>query len=343
MVVYLVIIFILIIWKSKYYITCINREYISKESSYAVKGIFILLILASHFSQYIPEYSKYVDLLYWNVRMYLGQLVVTMFLFYSGYGVLKSSISKGIKYIHSFPKKRILSTLFVYDLSQLIFFSMQVLLGKHYTTKDYFLSMVAWKSFGNDNWYIFAIVNLYIISWITFVIYKDPKRQVLLISICTIGFIQFMMLTGKGSHWYNTLICFPAGAVYSLQEEKIVSILKKNSVYFFFFLITIIVFIFLHKYWKKSVIIYGLVSLLFVMIILLITLKMQVRNKLLIYCGKHLQGLFLIHKIPMALLKELGVISKNIYFSFSVCVIVTFGLEYLFNKAILSLKDNKIE
>lgn len=40
-----------------------------------------------------------------------GQLIVVMFLFYSGYGVMESVRSKGTAYIKSIPFKRVLSTL----------------------------------------------------------------------------------------------------------------------------------------------------------------------------------------------------------------------------------------
>ena len=66
----------------------------------------------SHFILYkIPLQKNWIDSVGVKFITKLEQLMVTMFLFYSGYGVMESIKRKGDDYIKSFPKKRILTTL----------------------------------------------------------------------------------------------------------------------------------------------------------------------------------------------------------------------------------------
>lgn len=66
-----------------------NNDYLSKDNSNCIKGIFVLIVFYSHLATYFePLYSK--DFLMLNFRNFLGQLMVAPFLFYSGYGVYES-------------------------------------------------------------------------------------------------------------------------------------------------------------------------------------------------------------------------------------------------------------
>lgn len=334
MIVYILIILILIFSKSHIELSGINQEYISKDTTDAIKGIFILLIFASHFSYYIPSYTNLPDILYWNIRVYLGQCVVAMFLFYSGYGVMKSAANKGKEYVDNFPKKRILKTLLIYDFSQIIFFIMQTMLGKKYMLKQCVLSLLAWTSLGNDNWYIFIILFLYLITYLALKKIKSPFWQTIFIGIGSIILIQVLMNAEKGRYWYNSIFCFTAGAAWSLAGQRVEKFLAKNKNYTLILFLLIMAFVGLHKIWDKHVVIYEMVVVLFALIIVLLSMKISIHNEFLKYCGKHLQGLFLLHRIPMILFGQISIIKQEKYLYFLLCIMTAFALEFLFNKMI---------
>ena len=60
------------------------RDYMSRESTASVNGIFILVVFVSHMKSYVvlPEVLR-------QATTGLGQLMVAMFLFYSGCGIHK--------------------------------------------------------------------------------------------------------------------------------------------------------------------------------------------------------------------------------------------------------------
>ena len=144
-----------------------NEAYLSKETTSTINGLFIALVFLSHFSQYSTYMSNYVG-------QRLGQLIVVMFLFYSGYGCMVQYMAKGRAYLQTFPKKRVLSTLVNFGIAVAIFVVVGLLLGKSFSIKQVALSFVCWDSVGNSNWYIFAILLCYLAFWLVFD--KPPSK-----------------------------------------------------------------------------------------------------------------------------------------------------------------------
>ena len=92
-------------------ITRRNDKYLDKNYTNIVKGFFLLFVFVRHFIQYkTPFSSTWYDTIGLKINSQLGQLIVTMFLFYSGYGIMESIKRKGNEYVNSIPKKRILPT-----------------------------------------------------------------------------------------------------------------------------------------------------------------------------------------------------------------------------------------
>lgn len=138
-----------------------NAAYINKDSTQVINGLFIWLVFLAHFAQYSPYVRNYVG-------QHLGQLIVVMFLFYSGYGCMMQYKAKGTDYLRNFHKRRILTTLVNFDVAVLLFVVVGLLLGKSYSLKQVALSFVCWDSVGNSNWYIFAIILCYAAFWLSF-------------------------------------------------------------------------------------------------------------------------------------------------------------------------------
>lgn len=139
----------------------IISDYLGREQCDSIKGVFILFVFFSHFMGYVGRVGGYV------IDTHLGQMMVTLFLFYSGYGVMESIKKKGDEYVKSMPKRRILTTLVNFDIAVLAFIALDLILGRPITIKLTLLSFVCWESVGNSNWYIFAIICCYIAAFVS--------------------------------------------------------------------------------------------------------------------------------------------------------------------------------
>lgn len=147
-------------------------DYIGKQQCDAIKGIFIIVVFSRHLWPYMVEAGYTVsntgDVLFTLLNSCIHQLLVVMFLFYSGYGVMESIGKKGSVYVNSIPKKRILATLLNFDIAVLVFLLLDILICKKLNMTDILLAFTGWTSLGNSNWYIFVILVCYLITWIGF-------------------------------------------------------------------------------------------------------------------------------------------------------------------------------
>lgn len=148
-----------------------HPDFLSKEKTDSIKGIFILIVFLSHISEYFAaagaDLSAWHDKLLFLIPKAFGQLMVVMFLFYSGYGVMESIKKKGIEYINRIPRKRVLNTLLNYDVAVVIFAATGLMIGNEASMSSFCLSLTAWDSVGNSNWYIFIILVCYLLTFLT--------------------------------------------------------------------------------------------------------------------------------------------------------------------------------
>ena len=101
-------------------------DYISVDKTMSIKGIFIIIVFFAHFNNYV-SYTAPSDVFYLEYFSKIGQCMVTLFLFYSGYGVMESIKKKNMSYIHKIPVTRILGTLFRFDIAILMFLFLKLI------------------------------------------------------------------------------------------------------------------------------------------------------------------------------------------------------------------------
>lgn len=95
-----------------------NTEYLSIENCNNIKGVFLLIIIVNHASQYLNlSTDNFYDNGWLVFIKFLGQMVVSMFMFYSGYGIMESIAKKKRKYILSMPYKRVFKTFINFDIA----------------------------------------------------------------------------------------------------------------------------------------------------------------------------------------------------------------------------------
>ena len=86
-----------------------HEDYMGREQTTSVKGILAVLILLSHMNGYV-QLGGTLDSIYLKIMTLIGQLMVTLFFFYSGYGITES-VRKNPEYPNTFFRKRFLKVL----------------------------------------------------------------------------------------------------------------------------------------------------------------------------------------------------------------------------------------
>ncbi len=291
--------------KCGFYSDCLGIE-----QANAIKGFFILMVFIGHSIQTIGNlgypFVKGIDILGKRIWSEFGQLIVVMFLFYSGYGVMESFQKKGQEYLRSFPQKRVLTTLLNFDIAVLLFVVLDLALGVELSLKQIGLSFLAWKSVGNSNWYIFIILFCYITAYLGLRLspYNNDKSSFLIFILALLGMLALSFK--KPAWWYDTLLCFSAGVFFSVYKDRISRFFHKN--YYVVLLASMGLFLLFHFMSLPDLrgLTHNFESVLFAIITVLFTMKVKTGNAVLMWLGMNVFPIYIYQRIPMIAIGNLA-------------------------------------
>ncbi len=315
-----------------------NKDYLGRSETAAVKGIFVALIVLSHYSQYITL-GTYDDA-YRIFQNHLNQMVVSMFWFYSGYGILESLRRKGKDYVRQFPVRRLLTVWLDFALAVCIYLVLYISESKPVSPKLVILSLVGWKSVGNSNWFMFATFILYICFFLAFIWVRDitdPKQiaaGLFFLTILSMAFVFWEMKMGQPKYCYNTVILFALGGWYSLFRRYVEKAVMRNELIYFgtaLCMVGVYLVSFRHR-WEYGIEGYTVWAVAFTLLLVMFTMKCSVRSNLLEWLGAYTFGVYILQRIPMNLLDRYGFTQSHKYFCFVLSFAATLFLAVLFKK-----------
>jgi len=318
-----------------FFITGFNKDYISKEQTSIINGIFVLTIFSTHFMGYIDDLTLF-DRLHLKLMGNIGQLMVTTFFFYSGYGIFESIKNKS-NYIKNYLKNRIFPLWFNLSIGVTLFLIMDLILKRNYPIRNILLSYVALETIGNSNWFIFTTFVLYAFVLIVF---NDKnlskighRNALILMAILSLVYVALGGMLLNNSIFVNTTLCFVSGMIYSYYKERIeVFIKNKYCLKVILSWLLFLLFFFLKKmlhFDNDNYFFYNLYSIIFVSSIVITSMKMSFKNKFYELLGKYVFWIYILQRIPMICLK--GKIDNN-YLYFITCFIITIVMSYVMNK-----------
>lgn len=314
-----------------------NQNYISKDDTLAIKGIFVALILISHGKQYLTLDGTY-DGAYVALQNHLNQMVVAMFMFYSGFGMMESVKRKQFAYIKTIPQKRFPNLLLTYDVAVLLFSIMDITLGKNVTLKNLFIALIGWNGIGNSSWYVFVILALYILTFFAFIPKRFSENKVVeficlvILSVLSMVLIFTLKKFDKPQFWFNTLILYAGGFWYSYFKDIIEKVLmKNNTTYFVAFAGVILVYVYSYLHRWDRLLFYTIWAFMFTALVVLITMKVSIKNSFLKFLGEHVFSIYILQRIPMIILANFGVNERHKYIFLIVSFTITFAMAVPFD------------
>lgn len=270
--------------------------------------------------------------------------MVVMFLMYSGYGIMESYKRNKDKYINSFIRKRLLKTLLHFELAVLLFWLVAWILDHEYAGNDYILSLTGWSSVGNSNWFVFDILILYIITYLCLTIanrYRFSNTKLISLLIGSTSIFMLFLIKTKEIWWWDTILSFPLGIVYSIYKDRIETFLKSQRNYLC--TLTGVILLFISFYYlgtEVKTIFSSVTSVIFALMLIMLTMRIAVGNKILYWLGVNAFSIYILQRIPMIIAHEYG-INENPVLFFAIICPCTLILAYLFSKT-TNLIDNKL-
>ena len=315
-----------------------NTDYLNKKNTAAINGIFVILVVFSHYSQY-AAFSGVYDAPYLALREHLGQMVVVTFWFYSGYGMMEAIRRKGDVYVRGILSK-FWKLLLRFDLAVLAFLVLGLALGREYTAQQILVSLIAYTNIGNSNWYIFDVLIEYLLMFAAFRLTSKLGRHsreagVVLFFLLTIGFVYTLIVCGLPRYYYDTVIIMPVGALYSEIRKGIEKRIMCSDIAFSLTAM-IVAGIYILSYFHRQD--YGIEgrtawALAFTSAVLLFTMKFRIYNPVLEWFGTHIFSVYILQRLPMMLLAKLGCIGDHKYISLAAVLAITIPLALIFEKA----------
>lgn len=300
-------------------------DYMSPQKTTAIKGIFVLFVLFSHMRQYIKlDLSLLADDSFQYIMSHVGQLMVVMFLYYSGYGIAQA-IERKKGYVSTLPKRRMFKVMLHFWIAVALFLLVGLLLGKHYPTKRVILSLLAWETVGNSAWFIFCIAALYLVTYASFTLLKKhPVAATALVTVLTAVYVLVMFkVKGVKDHWwYDTALCYPLGMWYSLAKKRIDRVLLKSGLRrlaasaIAFAVFSLLYTAFRDARNEERIIIFLFVAPALALVVTFVTMSLSIgNNKTLIWFGKRVFGIYMLQRIPMMLLAHWGIADSRYLFA----------------------------
>ena len=325
-----------------------HPDYMGTAQTGSVKGMFAMIILFSHLRSYLTVTAP-ADLLYCTLLDLIGQLMVTLFFFYSGYGILESFQHKE-NYTGSFFKNRILKTLIHFDMAVLLFLILSLLLGQAYSPNTYVLCWIGWTSLGNSNWFVFDMLVLYLVTWPALLLANRTRRKPLWACLLTSVFSLTLWIVLRKLRpgfweviWYNTILCYPLGMWYSLVREGLDRLWQRRKALSWLSLVLVMVcFLGCGLLYRRTgqIMVYSLYACVFSLLVVLITTKVKVDNPILRWLGETSFAIYILQRLPMILMEHFGLAEYNLPFAV-LSIALTLPLAWGFNK-LYALVDRRL-
>ncbi len=200
-----------------------DNDVLDKNNSNKIKGLLAILIVVHHLSIYI----RYTVL--FKIFTTIGIIIVAIFFFYSGYGLMSSYLKKE-NYLKKFFSKRIMKVLIPYIIAVIITFLTYLLTKYKLTPMEIFNSFFDGEPVVRFSWYVLVIFYFYVIFYITAKILKEKSKINIAIFIGTILYCLFATnYLSLNNWWVNSCFSFFIGVYWASYKDKYIKKLKNNK------------------------------------------------------------------------------------------------------------------
>lgn len=139
-----------------------NDNYLSPKTTNIEKGIAAVYIVLHHLAQAVDRPGIFA------MMGYVGFILVAVFYFISGYGLMYGMRNKK-NYLHGFLKKRLVSVLLPYWIVNIVFIIVRVMQGESFILQGIILSFLGLDTV-IGTWFVTSILIMYVLFWLAFLL-----------------------------------------------------------------------------------------------------------------------------------------------------------------------------
>lgn len=322
----------------------LNQQYLDKDLTGAIKGVFVVIVFLSHAVQYFSLNDGIADKLFDLGMGLLGQNIVVAFLLYSGYGIGRAYLSKGTDYINKLPRNRVLSIWIHFLLAVLLFWILDfTLIRGGYSPMDYILSLFAWISVGNSTWFVFVILLSWLLTWVCFRLFKNKYSALICLTVLLCGYVVAIAYIKNNHAWYDTVLCYPLGMLLAFQKDRLDQFFRSGWRAWLSIVVLGICWVTLRLFIKMNLVLYVTQSIVFALFLVAVTSRVTIGNRCLAWLGKHSFSIYILQRIPMLFLDHFGVSVRNRWVFVLASAVATGLISWVFDQWIMKRINRKLQ
>lgn len=299
------------------------RYQFDRDQSMRLKGILAILIVMLHTMR-----GGIIDKNW-------GYVIVSMFIFITGYGLMASYTSKGELYLQTYFRHRFLKLLPPLVLVTTGFMIIMSLAGHG--------SFMNWYNYFKQTgippigatWYVYCIILFYLFFYISMKNGKNKATQIALLTTLCILFVVFIKYIAEwDDFWWCSTFAFLVGVMYKIAEKYLLQYLSCiNSQRIYSAILLGVLFLFIYSYYTYSNIcsLYSFINILPLVLILTIYNFGIPKSKILTFMGSISYEIFIVHDAFISFLYTFAVppgISR-----FCIVIILSIPSAYMLNKS----------
>lgn len=325
-VLFLIVLYLISFLKKKDYYP------LDKGVTSSLKGICCVLIVWVHICG--VTFFPLTSFAHW------GAPIVSLFFFFSGYGLMSSFLSKGDTYLDHFLRKRVFKV-----INPLLWASILFVIVNYWDTNSLPYDW-AEQLFIKGNpplpysWFGYAIVIFYLFFYFVFRIRSfTVETKIITVAILTVICIFVMIQIGYDRCWWVSNLAFPAGLLYRYKENILIPFFREKWVKLLFVPLSCISLFLLVKSGIDYLFTLAYIVIPILVVVLISYWKMP-QNRTLKFLGDISYEVYLLQGIAIYMLRGQHVhIDSAILYIIGVYVL-TILLAFILHK-VLSLKLKK--
>ena len=283
-------------------------EALAFDKSNTMKGLLALIIVFHHLVLECNGTSKVLE-----IFKYLGFPLVSVFFFFSGYGLIKSYYKNGKKLsLKAYAVKRLTRLLIPYAIVVFSYGLYRFFQNPGSFALNHFLTDVFLAREIGPFWYMTVIIFLYTLFGICFRFFNPvAARRIILIS--TVAYITVCILFSVPSQWYSSVIGFYIGIIYGVNEDIVTDYLNtgynvKVLLLFVSFAVLFCMRLIISLLVTDSEFLHGvlrsIIDVLFIAFFVSFCRVIEIKRTALILIGNISYEIYIIHPVVMYILKN---------------------------------------
>lgn len=185
----------------------------SRAIANCIKGMMAVLIVLSH----VHNYYSNIGLI--KIFTPFGYIGVTVFFFYSGYGVAKNTWENA-SYLDDYWVKRLLKIYVPYIVATIIYIVVLPITGQALPKIcDVVIALSAIKRLLPYSWYVFIVLLWYLLWYFCSKMAKDQKYTLVAVSVVLATYFIVCGVLEVGPFYYKSIICLWIGVYFAYTEK----------------------------------------------------------------------------------------------------------------------------